>query len=348
MILAKEYREKAGAPTQTITGLLDALVETRPDAIALRDAPNRSAVLGGTARVLTFRALSEEVDRLANQLVSLGLATDSVVALHLPVSREAVIALLAVNKAGMVAAPIPIGWGRREVVAHLQRIAARGIITMSRTGAIDTADMMRHAAAMVFSVRVVCAYGQPVLDGVMPLDDMLAEQGSPLPVVIDRSGNPAHHVSVVTADLEPSGHIAVARNHAHWIAAGEAFGKALELDANSRFAASLACDNLAGIGSQIMPWLLSGCVLEMHPPFAARVFQTALSQGQISHCVLPVKAAGVILEINPPSLTRALLIARSAEDIRLAATIMKHSDMFRCLFVPERRRPVLSAGKPEP
>ncbi len=333
MILGKEFRVKADAATPTMNSLLDALAAKRPHDIALRDAPNRPSVLGGNSSSLTFQALAEQVDKLANQLIALGLTTDSVVALHLPVSSEAVIALLAVQKAGMIAAPLPLGWGRREVVAQLQRVAARGIITMSRTGSIDTADMMRHAAAMVFSVRLVCAYGQPVLDGVMPLDEMLADKEVPLPVVIERTGEASQHVAIVSADLEPTGHIAVARNHQHWHAAGTAFAAALELEENARFAACMSCDTLAGIASQIMPWLMAGCIMEMHPPFAARVFQTALKQGDITHCVLPVKAAAVLLEMETIPLKRAVLIARNAEDIAIAARLMEQSDLFRCLFV---------------
>lgn len=297
----------------TLDALLRRAAEIRPAGRALADAPNRPHLIGGEPRQLSWAELDGLVDALAGRLRDMGLPTDAVVATQFALSSDAVITLLALLRAGLIAAPIPLGWGRRETTAHLQRIGARAIVTAGRAGPVDCADMMRFAAAETFSVRFVLSLGGPSLDGVIPLDEVLAAPAAAERVEIARPDNPADHVAVVTVDAVAEGHIAVARSHNELIAGGLAAFMAGVPDEHSVFAATLAPDCFAGLALQIVPWLMSGGTLVAHPPLALRIVLDRLAPDGATHAVLPAAAAAAILTAplaQRPALRHLALFSR--------------------------------------
>ena len=56
----------------------------RADQVALVDPPNRSGIVGGTPRRMTWRELSAEVDRLSDCLLANGLQRDDIALVQLP------------------------------------------------------------------------------------------------------------------------------------------------------------------------------------------------------------------------------------------------------------------------
>ncbi|MEQ0563558.1 non-ribosomal peptide synthase/polyketide synthase [Amycolatopsis sp. NEAU-NG30] len=85
-------RRAVDVPETTVVGLLDHQARTRPDATAL---------VCGDVR-LTFAELAARTDALAADLAARGAGPDRVVAVLLPRSAEAIVALFAVLKAGAV------------------------------------------------------------------------------------------------------------------------------------------------------------------------------------------------------------------------------------------------------
>lgn len=307
----------------TIDGLLRRAAEIRPHNPALRDASNRPLIIGGSVINLSWGELDGVVDTMAGRLRALGLPTDSVVATQFALCAEAVIALLAVARAGLIAAPVPLGWGRRETVVHLQRLGARAILTAGRAGPVDCADMMRHAAAECFSVRAVLSIGGPALDGVIALDDALDALGEAERIDIERSDNPADHVVLVTADATAAGHVAVPRSHNNLIAGGLSVFTAGAPDEGSVIAATLAPDTFAGIALQVVPWLMSGGQFVAHPPLALRALIDDLAESAVSHLVLPAAAAAGLDQADPDalgSLRHVALLARRGPEAMGAAS----------------------------
>ncbi len=315
VILGKGRKASTSGVTgrTTLDALLRRAAEIRPAARALADAPNRPHLIGGEPRQLTWAELDALVDALAGHLRQMGLPTDAVVATQFAMSSDAIISLLALSRAGCIAAPIPLGWGRRETSAHLQRIGARAIMTAGRIGPVESADLMRYAAAEAFSVRFVLSLGGPALDGVIPVDDVFRADGPAARVELDRPDNPADHIAVVTADAAAEGHFAVARSHNEVIAGGLAAFMAGVPDEHSVFAAALAPDTFAGLALQIVPWLMSGGMLVAHPPFALRIILDRLAADGVTHAVLPVAAGPSVLAAplsDRPSLRHLALLAR--------------------------------------
>jgi len=69
---------QAGSRT-TLDALFRHAAERRPDAIAIADPPNRATFTDGPPRRLSYAEADRLVTAIANRLVRLGLATDSVV-----------------------------------------------------------------------------------------------------------------------------------------------------------------------------------------------------------------------------------------------------------------------------
>ncbi|MGL4287887.1 MAG: AMP-binding protein [Phreatobacter sp.] len=334
----------------TLDGLLRRAAEIRPHATALRDAANRPQLIGGGARNFDWARLDETVDALAGRLRQLGFPTDSVIATQFPLGSDGIVAFLAIARAGMIVAPLPLGWGRRETVAHLQRLGARAILTAGRAGPVDCADMMRFAAAETFSVRFVMSIGTPVLDGVVPLDDVFDMAGPVERIETPRPANAADHVAVVTVDASAEGHLAVPRSHNEVIAGGLAAFMAGVPDETSIFAATLALDAFAGIALQLVPWLMCGGTLIAHPPFAPRVFADDLGAGRVSHAILPVAAAACLSDLGPkdrPALRHLTLLARRGADIVMAQAIRPEAIAVDTFFGPGEAGLTRTGGTPQ-
>ena len=83
---------------------------------------------GGRAS-LTFRALAADVNRCANALRSLGLGKGDAIAIHLPMTPQIAIALLAIAKIGAVIVPLFSGFGAGAIRSRLQDAGARALFT---------------------------------------------------------------------------------------------------------------------------------------------------------------------------------------------------------------------------
>lgn len=274
MILGNPNAPHVEAAEQlTLDDLFHDAAARRPDAIALSDPPNRADFTDGGPRTLTYAQAEYAISAIAGRLRRLSLAADTVVALHLPNTVESVLALLGVLRAGLIAAPLPLLWRRKDAAAALARVGARAIITTSHVGRTDYSSIAMAVAADVFPIRYVCSFGDSIPDGVIPLDDLLVPapliETEPPPV---REGNPAAHVAIVTFELAPSGLIAVARSHAELMAGGRAVVLESGLPADANLLGCCTVNSFAGLASGLLPWLMTGGRLALHQAFDSDAF----------------------------------------------------------------------------
>ncbi|MFD6272515.1 amino acid adenylation domain-containing protein [Nocardia asteroides] len=115
-------------PPATLASLFTETAAAHPDGIALV-APDGSA--------LTYRAFAERVNRLARQLIELGVGVEDLVALAVPRSVELVVAMYAVAQTG--AAYVPVDPTQpADRIAHVLRTAAP--VCVLTTGAAVVTD----------------------------------------------------------------------------------------------------------------------------------------------------------------------------------------------------------------
>ena len=265
----------------------------RPHAIALADPPDRSAFTDGTPRRLSYAGADAAVDCLARQLASLGLPPRAVVAVQLPNIVEAAIALLAIERAGLTAAPVPLLWRKSDLVRALAPLEPVCVVTVARAGEARPATVACEAAADLISLSFPCAFGTELPDGVLALDiDAEPADGETSPLSAE-TARAADAISLVTFDAAADGPFAVGRTQAEWIAAGLSTLIAARIGSDAAIASTLPLSSLAGIGGAFVPWLLTGGTLQLVHGFAP---QTIERMGlERPHLVAPAGALAALL-----------------------------------------------------
>lgn len=98
-----------------------------------RTEPDRAAIIhvhsGGGTEAISFRALMQRSNRLANALRAHGVGRGERVAILLPQSPEAVIAHVAIYKLGAIALPLALLFGTEALAYRLQNSGAKVLVT---------------------------------------------------------------------------------------------------------------------------------------------------------------------------------------------------------------------------
>lgn len=268
-------------PGPTLDQIFRRLVARHPDAIALVDPADKTRITGGHPRRLTYAEADRAVATIAEQLRYGGLSAGAVVALQLANTIEFPLALLAVLRAGMVAAPMPQLWRQADLTDCLNRIGARGFICCGMIDGIDHGIIAMQAAAEAFSIRHVCGFGPTLPDGVTPLDLDMASPASPADMADQR--RPA----VITFDMTPQGRRIVPRTQAQLIAGSLAIMLECGLSPGGAMLSTLAPSSFPMLATTFVMWLLSGGKLVLHHPFDDAMLRTQLAQEDIKTLALP-------------------------------------------------------------
>jgi hypothetical protein len=279
--------DTSGRPAMqaTLDDLFGRALTRRPDALALIDPPDRPSFSDGPVRRLTWREADRAISSLAARLKSFGLPTDAVVAIQLPNTVESVIALLAVIRAGLIAAPLPLLWRHADAAAALSRVAARALIGCHRVGDMDHGDLAMHIAMETFTIRFLCGFGENLPDGVVPIDDTFAAGDEP--PEIERFGEASDHVALVTFDITAEGIIPVARSHSELLAGGLAVQLEARFEPETVVLGALAGGSFAQLATTIVPWLIGGGTLVLHHPFSPDAFARQREEERCTVAVLP-------------------------------------------------------------
>ena len=305
----------------TLDDLFRRAAARRPDAIALADPPDRAGFTDGAPRRLTYAEVDNAISAMASRLRQLGLTSDMVIGVQLPNTVDNVIALLGVLRAGMIAAPLPLLWRQADATEALGQVGAKAIVTASRVGGTDHCDLAMRIAAEIFPIRHVCGFGPDLADGVIPLDDIFAEPMPGPPPAIQRDGNPAGHVAIVTFERTPDGLAPVGRNHIELIAGGLAVLLEGRLEPDAVILAPCPPSSFAGLALTLLPWLLTGGTLTLHQPFDPAMFAAQCRHDRCDTVVLPgpllprLSEAGLL---DHPELRQVLALWRAPE--RLATS----------------------------
>jgi acyl-CoA synthetase (AMP-forming)/AMP-acid ligase II len=192
-----------GLGAVSISELFHYAARRRPEALALADPANRSDFTDGKPRRLSYADADRTVAAIAARLRGMGLPTDAVIGIQMPNTVENILATLGVLRAGMIAAPLPLLWRRADTVTALARIGAKALIVCSRVGATEHCQLALQAAAEVFSIRYVCAFGANLPDGAVSFDD-LSRSSPSMSARADWSRLPARIPSCSRVGLPPS------------------------------------------------------------------------------------------------------------------------------------------------
>ncbi|MBI3433756.1 MAG: acyl--CoA ligase [Proteobacteria bacterium] len=288
MILGRPAELAAGddANRTTLDELFRRAGVRRPDAPALIDPPDTAALIGRLPRMLTYAAADRIVSAIATRLRRY-LAPDSIVGLQLPNTVESALTLLAVLRAGMIAMPLPLLWRRAQLAAALTQVSARAIIVCARVGGTDHCELAMQTAADVFTIRHVASFGADIPDGVMPLDELFLAGRSERAAPLERRGNAAAHVAVITWDVDTRGLVPVARNHGELLAGGLAVLLESGLGQDASILSTPPMASFGAISVSLIPWLISGGTLVLQHRFDAAMFKAQRVGERCAAVVLP-------------------------------------------------------------
>lgn len=138
----------------------------------------------GSTRSVTYRQLADEVARFSEGLRSLGIGKGDAVGVYMPMSIEAVVAMLAVAKVGAIYLPIFSGFAAHAVALRLQDAGAKLLVAADgfyrRGQKIPMKAMAREAAdsAGVGQVIIWSRLGidEEPLEGEFDWDDLVSCQ----------------------------------------------------------------------------------------------------------------------------------------------------------------------------
>jgi hypothetical protein len=296
MILESPLSQKtAGAGGRiTLDDLFRAAVAQRPDELALIDPPDREAFTSSAPRRLTYAQADHAVTAIAARLRRDGLERDQVVALQLPNTVEAVLALLGVLRAGLIASPLPLLWRRADCTAAVTAVGARALITMDRIGATDHGGLAAAVAAEASTIDHVYVFGGA---GAGSLDDALAQDAAAtlaaeimaVATLTDFAPDPAAyaHVAIVTWDVTAAGLKPVARSHAEVVMAGLEPMLEGRFESKGTILSSLCLGSVAAIAATLIPWLLSHATLALDHPFDPLAMRRQVIDFACTAAILP-------------------------------------------------------------
>ncbi len=288
MILGEINR--ASGITTTLDDLFRRAGVRHPDALALVDAPNRQSFTDGAPRTLNYAQADHAISAVSARLRSFGLPTDAVVAMQLPNTVDSIVAFLGVLRAGMIAAPVPLLWRRRDMVDALGRVGAKAIVTCARAGSTAHAEIAMHTAAALFPVRHIFGFGQDLPDGIVSLDDAFVPGGADLSSTSPRPDAAAAHVAALTFGVDARGAIPMARNHVELISGGLAIVLEGGIAAGAHLMSAIPVSSFAGLALTLMPWLLSGGTLHLHHGFEPLTFAEQRDTTEFDAMTLPAAA----------------------------------------------------------
>lgn len=271
----------------TLDGLFRRILARQPDALALVDPPDKMRVTGQPPQRLTFAQADRAISALAAHFVDAGLPPHSIVAVQLANTVEYALTVLAAHRAGLVVALMPQLWRHADLAVALNRIGARAIVGCSRIDGVSHADLIMNAAVEAFSIRHVCGFGPDLPEGVVPLDDLIAEGGTTVPAMaLD-----ARQAALISFDVTNEGLIAVPRTHLNLISGGLAVFLESGLAQGATLLAAHCMGSFAGIASSLACWLLSGGTLALHHPFDGTVLERQIVDLNCDALVCPAVLA---------------------------------------------------------
>jgi hypothetical protein len=282
-------RDKISAGAPSLDEIFIRSVARKPDELAFLDPADKPRITGQPPRRLTFAEADSAVSALAAHFVESGLPVASIVALQLPNTVELMITALAAWRAGLVVALLPLLWRQAELTDALNRIGARALITSARIDGVNHADIALQAAAEVFSIRHVAAFGEQLPEGLAPLDDIAASAETVL-----FPGPDPRRAALITFDVTSEGMRAVPRSGAQTIAGGLAVVLEAGIKQGARIISAVLPASFVGICTSLVAALVGSASLTLHHPFD---LETLLAQIPDGHCDTLIAPAPLALRL---------------------------------------------------
>lgn len=330
--LAAQEEARGAAAREGARGGLSRLfaeaLARQPGALALLDQEGREAWSGRPRIAWSLRAAEPMVARLAAFFDGLDLPRGARVAVMLPGGAEICLTMLALERAGLVPAMIPVATAPAETARAIEATQAVAIVTQAMIGELRPAEAARDIAMAYFGLRFVLAFGPGVPDGVIELDRVLVaddqarlraraeETADDAPPAPESEGGAESEAGIVTlARGEGPGEgllRAVFRPGASWLAATAQFLSVARIAPDERILGLLAPDDLAGLVTGPFAALGAGVAYEAHGLFDGPALAASLARERPVRLVAPAFLEERLAAARLPSCVTGIVLVHQA------------------------------------
>lgn len=290
-ITTSDAQEQHRGGAESLAAIFRANARRTPDALALVDPPDRAAFTHAPPRRLTYAATDLAIGKIAARLDELGLQRGARVALHLPNTVEAVLALLAVQRVGLTPVLLPLAWPSPNCIAALTAVNPKALITAdARIGTERLCDRALQFAVDTFSIRFICGFGRDLPDGIVPLDGAFDESADERTITHDADGSALMTFADGAREFSPT-----ERTAAELLVAGLAVVVETELPRSAVILGTMLLSSSAAVACTLMPWLITGGTLALHQPFDAHALAAQMRDVHADTLIAPGAVATDVL-----------------------------------------------------
>lgn len=286
------------ATPESVWELFQAALESCPEAIALVDPPNRSALCGSEPQRLSFSTTHSRALNVAQQLIDSGVQPGDRLLVQLPNVVELPLIYLAAARIGAVVSPAPMQYREHELHMMIASAEPSAIITCSTfKGEPVTAHFdSLPAPSTDQQISRFCIDGE-VPGWISLRDGQTSHSLESVPLPDAQALFTLCWTSGTTGT--PKG---VPRRHRHWLAMIPAFEDATALPAGASMLAPFPMVNMAAISVFLIYWLQVRGKLVLHHPMDLPVFLKQIESERALYTVAPPALLSLLLA--KPELTQ--------------------------------------------
>ena len=277
----KDYTERGWWGQETLHSLLQTQTQVNPDLLAVADQPNREEITGDLPYRLSFQELDFSSTALACQLIDNQIKPGDTIIVQLPNIVELVVCYMACSKIGAVISPVPVQYGRHELVHIHKIISSKAIITVERfkeqmlaRGAAECLEDSIKILVFGDNIEVDTSYDNSYVEKLQKCQDIHPADANTILTICWTSGTTG----------TPKG---VPRSHNMWIATARCCIEASEAQQGDRFLNIFPLVNMASIGAFLYPSLLVGCSIFLHHPLDPGLYLSQLQNEKITFTIAP-------------------------------------------------------------
>lgn len=234
---------------------------------------------------LNYAQIQTKVNKIAQELLFLGLNTGDIVALQLPNSVETQIIYLACWQQGIVVAPLPSLWREKDIKQALIRISPQAFIAPILHDGYNYTELMYQIALDISSIKSLFSLGGNPIDGCVALDDSFAHQPTHDVTLLKPNDYPrvdANSSCLVTFSKDSSGNnVPYYHTHNQLIAAANIYNSIAEPDQTNTIISPFPPTSMAICAITTVSWVISDCAMNCYDGLMATEFQDIATKSAI-------------------------------------------------------------------
>ena len=314
----KEYISKGlwGANSEdfSLAGLLAKFASEHPDQLAVCEDLRSAKWSQNQPRQLTWHALNQEVETLALFFHGLGLAEDAVIATYGANTVDFYATILAIHRAGFIAAPLPLYWREHELSAYCRETEISVLIAADRVEDDEPALRIRDLSQDLLGVKYVLGFGSNLPDGVLNVGEIvksiegMVEAADPLALP-----DPNAVVSIHPADLDwNKTETVLPRSSNQWLALEQACFNNQDTKPITTLN-PYALSGLTGFLISIVQGLKSGNKTQLHHYRSQHGLKHALNQCDATRIIVPGALTDTLATLGSTNKKQVCLVWKNHE-----------------------------------